>query len=751
MAGRGKGGRRGGSGGRRGGRGRGNRGRRRVSEKRGGGGGTGRSGDGSLLAEIRLALRQGGPAKPKALARRMGVSRTAYPGFRDRLKALVESGELARTRGGRYTLPSESQRRSGLLTVTRGGHGFVRLEGDGGEVFVPPEAFGGALPGDRVLVEITGHPPGKSPVGEVVDILDAGPTVLSGTYEEAGQVGFVIPFDPRFRRDLLIPQGESGSAKHGDMVVAHITHRGNRRHGPVGQITDVLGPAGDPAVQALAVARGRGFDIEFPEEVVRSAEALAGAPLGEREDRTDEVVVTIDPGDARDHDDAISVLATKEGFTVGVHIADVAHYVSAGGPIDREARKRGTSVYLVDRVIPMLPEALSTDLCSLVPDEDRAAVSVYLDVDLQGKVSGTRFARTKIRNRRKLSYEDAQAILDRGSSAGTDIDALVRAAAQVSRALRARRLARGALNLEFPEPRIVLDDSGAPVDSIEQPHLESHSVIEELMLAANEAVARACLEAEAPSPYRIHEAPSGESLEEALALLRGLGYSLPDEPRPADFQRVLTQSKDSPQQALVAWTVLRALKRACYAPAASLHFGLATSEYTHFTSPIRRYPDLLVHRTLLTHVLGLAHERVPEGEDLAAVCVECSEREREAEEAERDSVLLCQLEIMSHHVGEVFGGRVTGVTGFGAFVRLERPFVEGLLHVSQMDDYLDFDPARMELVGRRTGMRVFLGQELQVQVARVDREERRIEFSLPEEEVQVPRRGRRARRKGPGA
>ena len=634
-----------------------------------------------------------------------------------------------------------------MLTVTRGGHGFVRLEGGGGEVFVPPESLNGALPGDRVMVEITDRPPGKSPVGEVVEILDAGPTVLSGTYEEAGQVGFVIPFDPRFRRDLLIPHGESGEATHGDMVVASITHRGNRQHGPVGKVTDVLGPAGDPSVQALAVARGRGFDVEFPEEVVRAAEALAETPLGEREDRTGDVVITIDPGDARDHDDAISVETTEGGFTVGVHIADVAHYVAAGGPIDREARKRGTSVYLVDRVIPMLPEALSTDLCSLVPDRVRPAVSVYLDLDADGRVHTTRFARTAIQNRRKLSYEEAQAILDRSTTAGPDIDQLVRNAAQVSRALKARRLSRGALSLEFPEPRIVVDDSGAPVDSIEQAHLESHSVIEELMLAANEAVARACLKAKAPSPYRIHDPPSGDSLEEALGLLRGLGYSLPDEPRPADFQRVLTESKGTPRQPLVAWTVLRALKRACYAPAASLHFGLATGEYTHFTSPIRRYPDLLVHRTLLTHVMGLVQVPVLEGEELETVCAESSEREREAEEAERDSVLLCQVEIMSRHVGEVYDGVVTGVTGFGAFIRIQRPFVEGLLHVSQIgDDYLDFDPARLELVGRRTGMRILLGQEIRVQVSRVDREDRRIEFALPEDKGPGRRRSGRGRR-----
>ena len=440
----------------------------------------------------------------------------------------------------------------------------------------------------------------------------------------------------------------------------------------------------------------------------------------------------------------------KTGFAVGVHIADVAHYVAAGGPIDREARKRGTSVYLVDRVIPMLPEALSTDLCSLVPDEVRPAVSVYLDIDRDGAVQATRFARTAIRNRRKLSYEDAQAILDRSGSAGPEIDRLVQNAAQVSRALKARRLARGSLNLEFPEARIVLDDSGAPIDSVERTHLETHSLIEELMLAANEAVAQACMKAEAPSPYRVHDAPSGDALEEALGLLRGLGYGVPDQPAPADLQRVLSESRGTPGQALVAWTVLRALKRACYAPSPGLHFGLATGEYTHFTSPIRRYPDLLVHRTLLRRVLRLTEGGVTEGEELAAVCEESSSREREAEEAERDSVLLCQVEIMSHRVGEVFEGSVTGVTGFGAFVRVARPFVEGLLHVSSIEnDYLDFDPGRMELVGRRTGIRFFLGQELRVQVARVDREERRIEFCLPEEE-QRTRRGRRGGRRAPG-
>ena len=723
-------------GGRRGGRAPKGRGRRTGPDRT-----KGKSG----LSHVQEALRKGGPAKPKELARRLGISKAAYPEFRTRLKMFAEAGELVRTRGGRLALASEAPRRPGVLTVTRGGHGFVRLDGGGDDIFIPPDALANALPGDRVAVEIVARPPGKSPVGEVVEILDQGPTVLSGTYEEAGQVGFVIPFDPRFRRDLLVPQGEAGEARHGDMVVATITHRGNRNHGPVGRVIDVLGPAGDPAVQALAVARGRGFDVGFPDEVVQAAEAMAHAPLGERTDRTGEVVVTIDPGDAKDHDDAISVERGEAGFTVGVHIADVAHYVAAGGVIDREARKRGTSVYLVDRVIPMLPEALSTDLCSLVPDVVRPAVSVYLDVDSEGNVQATRFERTAIRNRRKLSYEDAQGILDRTGSAGDDIDALVCGAAQVARSLRARRLDRGALNLEFPEPRIVLDDEGHPVDSVEQPHLESHSVIEELMLAANEAVARACIAAKAPSPYRVHDAPSGDSLEEALGLLRARGYAVPDAPRPADFQRVLDKARGTPHEPLVMWTVLRALKRATYAAEPSLHFGLATTAYTHFTSPIRRYPDLLAHRTLLTRVMGVARDTVVAGEELETACVESSEREREAEAAERDSVLLCQLDIMSRYVGDVFEGRVTGVTGFGAFIRLTRPFVEGLLHVSQIeDDYLDFEPESMELVGRRTGVRLFLGQDIQVQVSRVDRQERRIEFSLPES----PGPARGGRRKG---
>jgi len=535
------------------------------------------------------------------------------------------------------------------------------------------------------------------------------------------------------------------------MVVVTITHRGNRQHGPVGSVIDVLGPAQDPSVQALALARGKGFEVGFSDQVLLEVETVSAKPLGGREDRTDEVAVTIDPADARDHDDAISVVAEGDGFTVGVHIADVAHYVSAGGTIDQEARKRGTSVYLVDRVIPMLPEALSTDLCSLVPDVPRAALSVYLRITAAGEVLDTSFHRTVIRNRRKLSYEDAQGIMERSQSAGPEVDELVRLAAAVARALRARRLERGALALEFPEAHIELDAHGVPVDSVERPHLESHSVIEELMLATNEAVARACLKAKAPSPFRVHDAPSGEGLEEALELLRGLGFRVPDDPHPRDLQRVVSESRGTPFQHLVAWTVLRSLKRAVYAPNASLHFGLATSEYTHFTSPIRRYPDLLVHRAVLTHLLGRRQGPDLEGDDLAAVCEESSIREREAEEAERDSVLLCQLEIMSRHVGDTFQGRITGVTGFGAFVRLDRPFVEGLLHVSQIeDDYLDFDPARMELVGRRTGMRLSLGQEIQVQVARVDRQERRIEFVLPEGADGGGGRGaRRSRRRRP--
>ena len=694
------------------------------------------------------AVRQLGPARPKELARRLRVPKRGYPEFRDLLKDMVARGDLLRIRGGRLALPDRTERRTGVLTLTRRGHGFVRVDGGGDDIFVPEKNLGTGLPGDRVAVRIVERPPGRSPVGEITDIIDAGPTTVVGTYEPAGELGFVVPFDPRFRRDLLIPQGEDGGAARGDMVVARITHRGTRRHGPVASVDDVLGPAGDPAVQALAVARGRGFDPDFPRAVRDDVETVRKRPLGERVDRTDEWVVTIDPADAKDHDDAISVRPLPGGDTeVGVHIADVAHYVDLGGPLDREARSRGTSVYLVDRVIPMLPEELSNGLCSLVADEPRPTVSVILTIDSSGRVGDTRLERTLIRNRRGLSYEEAQAILDRSESVSAEIDELVRRGAAVARALKERRLERGALDLDFPEARIVLDDQGVPVDSTERPRLESHGLIEELMLAANEAVARACIEREISAPFRVHDSPAGDDLEEALVTLRALGYRIPDQPEPRDVQAVVRRARGTPHEALVNWTVLRAMKRAAYAGSSGIHFGLSTSAYTHFTSPIRRYPDLMAHRAVLSGMLGQPGPPLPEGEELDQLCEELSRREREAEEAERESVLLSQLEIMKRHVGETFPGRIVGVTAFGAFVRLQEPFVEGLLHVSQIDgDYLDFDPARIELVGRRTGLTLALGKELEVLVSRVDAEERRIEFALPPDALPRPT-GKRFRRR----
>ncbi|MGW8266951.1 MAG: ribonuclease R [Longimicrobiales bacterium] len=697
----------------------------------------------ALEQKVRSALRQSkkGPMKAKELARALDLPTEEYREFKDFLKGLERQGSVYRVKGQRYALPEKINLAVGRLSTTRSGDGFVRPESGGRDIFVPGPLLESAMDGDQVVARIEARPRGRNPEGRIIKILRrAHPTVV-GTFREARRFGYVIPLDDRLFRDVLIPEGEDGEARTGDIVVVRITAFGDRKLNPMGEVERVLGPITTPGVDVLSILFGYGLELEFPPEVETAAKDVIRAREGEgwrdRVDRTNLNVFTIDPSDAKDHDDALSIEVAGEGlWEVGIHIADVSHYVEKGSPLDLEALRRGTSVYLVDRVVPMLPHLLSSDVCSLRPDVDRAAVSLFVTLDGKAQVRAHRFERTRIRSRHRLDYQQVQSVLEGAGRIDARTDEDLRELAKLARALRRIRMQRGSIDFDMPEARVILGPDGIPVDIQEMIHLESHRLIEDFMLLANETVAREMEKRALPIPYRVHESPAPDRAQELRRFLATLGYPIPKRAlKPKDLQKVIKAVEGKPEQGLVSTVVLRSMARARYQPENLGHFGLGASTYTHFTSPIRRYPDLLVHRVVVRALIE--GKAVPEGWGGAALA-HASERasltEGLAADAERDSVALKKAEFMERHLGEEFSGTVSSVTTFGIFVLLDEYFVDGLIHVNSLtDDYYVLHEDEYALVGERKGRRFRLGDPLRVQVARVDRLERKIDFILAPE------------------
>lgn len=597
------------------------------------------------------------------------------------------------------------------------------------------------MDGDRVTVRIDDRGR-RGPRGIVIEILDRAHSHVVGVFHGERGHGWLDATRPKLGIDVLIPARGRGAAESGDLVVVEVTDWGEEGPGPAGRVERVLGPSGDSAAAVLAIQVGYGIPDAFPEAVEEAATALAArgirpADLEGRVDCRRDRVVTIDPADARDHDDAISIERLPDGARrIGIHIADVSHYVREGDGLDAEAWERGTSVYLVDRVLPMLPHALSSDLCSLVPGEDRLTLAAFLTVDRRGTLRGTRFARAVIRSAHRLSYEEAQEALDGETTPATERDTGLRedlrALLEVSRGFRDRRRARGSLDFDLPESRIVLDEEGAPIDVRRRERLDSHRLIEDLMIAANEAVASWAIEEGVPALYRIHEEPNPEKLDTLRLLAGEFGLSFPQRnPRPRDFQRLLDAVKGRVEEPIISVQVLRSLAKARYETRNEGHFGLASPAYLHFTSPIRRYPDLVVHRQLARWLAGPARAREISGEWLSATARHASAREENAARAERDSVELKKVEFMERHVGDHFDGTISATARFGFFVRLDAVDIEGLVHVSRLaGDHYVHDRTKHALRGRRTRRSYRLGDAVEVQVARVDREALRVDFDL---------------------
>ena len=699
--------------------------------------------DDGLRGRILEALaRVGRPAKTKELAKRLEVPTHDYRDFKRLLASLERSGKVIRTRGNRYAVPASMDVVPGTVSLTRRGDGFVRPTDGGEDVFVPAAWLDTAMDGDRVAVRVERHPKGRNREGRVIRVLERARDSVVGTLHRGKKLTYVTPLDARLNRDLLIAPDEDQGANEGDVVVVRILTYGEGRVGPTGSVERVLGPLSDPGVDVLAVAYGFGVSLEFSKGLLDAGEAAARQGIADpgpnRMDRTGLLCFTIDPADAKDHDDALSVTATEDGFVeVGVHIADVSHFVRRGSKVDAEAFDRGTSVYLVDRTVPMLPPVLSNDVCSLKPDEDRFAMSVYIVLSKDGGVQRRRYERTTIRCRRGLSYEEAQAVLEGTATFGSEVDEALRLLDDHARAVRRRRSDRGSLDLDLPEAKVILGEDGVPTDIKMRERKEAHRLVEDFMILANEVVATDMESLEAPALFRVHEPPSLEKVEELTELLERFGLPLPKRKklRPRDAQQLIEAVRGRPEETLVSTAVLRSLTKARYDPENLGHFGLASEAYLHFTSPIRRYPDLVVHRAVADRFLGGASADM-DADALEAAAERSSARERAAEEAERASVAMKKVEFMERHLGERFAGRISGVTAFGFFVTLEEYFVDGLVHVSGLsDDYYRFDERAYALVGERKGRRFRLGDRIEVQVSRVDKEARHIDFvpvrSLP--------------------
>ncbi len=716
----------------------------------------------NLRDRILEFLNDGGkPVSVRELIRRLGLEKEGRRELKPVVRRMIEDGEVVKIRGARIGLPSRMNLVAGRLTCNPAGYGFVapekRQEGQR-DVYVSAVNMKEALHGDRVVVRIE-RTTVKGHEGRIIRVLERALQRIVGRYESDGRFGgHVVPFDKRVLHEMFIPDGENGGAEPGQMVAAEMTRPPSATRNPVGRVLEVLGRLEDQGVDLKVVMAKYALPDAFPPEV--EAEA-AGVPTQvRREDtagRTDFrpwATVTVDPETARDHDDAISLDRLPSGhWLLAVHIADVAHYVREGSTLDQEAYLRGTSVYFPDRVVPMLPHALSSNICSLVEGQDRLTQSVVMEVDGKGRVKKAEFHDGVIRSAGRMTYQQVQKIVDGDKELRERFAPLVplfERMDELAKLMRRRRYERGSLDFDLPEPKLVLDAAGKMTGIVASERLDSMRVIEEFMLAANEAVAAKLAAAGVGALYRIHERPDPEKVEEFCELVASLGYRVPgnlEEIRPEDFQLILRQIEGKPEEKLVSYLLLRTMKLARYHEENLGHFGLATDMYAHFTSPIRRYPDLVVHRALraLRHG-GPDPERAAQlKEALPEMGRHLSEMERRADEAERELIEWKKVRFMADKLGDVFQGYITGVQAFGLFVELNEIYVTGLVHVSSMtDDYYLFNEKAHLLKGDNTKKVYRLGDKVEVQVVRVDLERRQIDFAL----VDVLERAAAGARKG---
>ena len=699
-----------------------------------------------------LARKDYRPLNKVDIARRLGFGGSERVALRKTLRELEHAGEIARIRKNRYVLPAEADLVAGKLSIHPAGYGFLSPEKSGDpDIFIAAENIGTAMHGDRVVARISRDAPhdrikGRRE-GRIIRILERAHDTIVGTLQRSRNFYYVVPDDPRFVHDIYVrperDQQQGTSANVGDKVVVRLDVWESRHVNPEGEIIEVLGPASAPGVDVLSIIRKYHLPAEFPKDVLdqaeRISEKIGSRQLESREDLRKEFIVTIDPDDARDFDDAIQVEKTGTGWRLGVHIADVATYVEPASALDREARRRGNSVYLPDRVIPMLPERLSNGVCSLNPGVDRLTHSVFIHFDKHGVVKSARFARSVIRSAHRLTYKQAYAILT--SPPGDQLGDRLHLAWELAALLRRKRFQHGSLDLDFPEVKVWVDKEGRPVRLERVENDESHQLIEEFMLAANEAVARELKNRAIPTIYRVHENPDPEKLAEYREFVLSFDYKVGDLTHRVELQRLLAAFRGKPEEQALKIALLKSLKRARYAPQPLGHYGLAKANYLHFTSPIRRYADLVVHRALATNGAprrrGDAARRPfnPDMSEIASIAEHISATERNAADAEIDAAQMKKLEFFQRQLDErnpqIFRAAIVDVRNYGLMVELPDALITGLVHVSSLtDDFYLFEPARRQLIGRRSRKRYSVGDELSVFVSRVDVFKRQVDFAI---------------------
>lgn len=689
-----------------------------------------------------------GPCSLRNLIHLLGVKKTERQAFKRLIKDMIKQGIIVRRKGNKLALPTKPRRVKGKLMISRNGYGFVVPEERGHpDVLIRKSDLKGALHGDQVLALIEGYKDkGTKPRGRILSILERASKTIVGRYNSYKKQGYLEPLEEKFGGAVLIPKSEDLNTPEGYYAVAEITRYPGLTRPAAGRIVEVLGSPAEPNIEDQIVIRMFNLPREFPSEVLQEASQydsrVDADEVKKRKDFRQLLTITVDPESARDFDDAVSIEVRPNGsYLLGVHIADVSHYVAPGSAIDKEAFRRGNSYYFTNFALPMLPELLSSDLCSLKPKEDRLTLSVLMGFDHTGRRKSARFYRGEIKSNHRMTYKQVAQILTGESEDSHNENSKVYAGLKdmkkLSQLLRKRRMERGSIDFDFPEPEILLNPLGEMDAIVKAERNIAHQLIEEFMLAANRAVANHLERCGLPTLYRIHEPPEPLKVEEFNLFLAGLGYSLPGREAlkgSGVFQQLLDKVKGKPEESLIARRMLRVMKLARYAEKNEGHFALAFPLYTHFTSPIRRYPDLVIHR-LLKECLwpgSLSIDSINYLKDnISHIAQQCSERERVADEAERELMDWKRVRFMSQKLGEEFTALISDITQYGIYAELEEYFVEGFIPLSTLlDDYYIFDREKITLKGKRTKNWFRLGQRIKVRVVRANMDRKQIEFSL---------------------
>ena len=696
------------------------------------------------------------PMKEKELAAFMQVRPEEREELKTILNELLMEGRLQISKRGKYSKGEEGGGLVGTFISHPKGFGFVEIEGRSEDLYIPESGVNGAFHQDQVQVELLKGQGGRRQEARIVKILSHGLTKVVGTYQKSKSFGFVIPDLEKISTDIYIPAEGSKGAVTGHKVVVELTDYGDDKHKPEGRITEILGHVNDPGVDILSIVKGYDLPVEFEEKLLNKAERV-GKPVSEadmagRRDLRSLQMVTIDGEDAKDLDDAVSLTREGENYCLGVHIADVSNYVQENSALDREALNRGTSVYLVDRVIPMLPHTLSNGICSLNQGEDRLALSCLMKVNKKGEVVSYEIAETVICVDRRMSYTAVRKILEeRDPELIQEYEELVpmfQDMQELAAILRKKRRQRGSIDFDFPESKIILDQKGNPVSIEPYERNVATDLIEDFMLLANETVAQHFYWMEVPFLYRTHETPDTEKIEKLATFIHNFGYHIKiktsdHEVHPKEIQKLLASIEGTEEEALIARLALRSMKQAKYSVECTGHFGLACACYCHFTSPIRRYPDLQIHRIIKEQLRGrLMEKRIDHYKEiLPEVARQTSRLERRADEAERETDKLKKAQYMKHHIGETLEGIISGITAWGIYVELPNT-VEGMIHVARLTgDYYYYKEETFEMVGRDTGRCFKLGQRLKVFVDSVDMVSKSVDFLLAEDDMEEEEQG----------